>query len=73
MRAARGFGSRRALASERRSIASPRRSEPDLQTQLEELLNEVWCQERFERTHPFTCGVMRERRGPGADAGQIAI
>ncbi len=33
---------------------------PDLYTQLEELLIEVWEQEKFERTHPFTCAVMRE-------------
>jgi hypothetical protein len=33
---------------------------PDLPTQLEELLNEVWIQESFERKHPFTCGVIRE-------------
>lgn len=32
----------------------------DLHTQLEELLDEVWKQETFERKHPFTCGVIRE-------------
>lgn len=32
---------------------------PDLDTQLEDLLNEVWRQEAFERSHPFTCGVIR--------------
>ncbi len=33
---------------------------PDLHTQLEDLFGEVWRQESFERTHPFTCGVIRE-------------
>lgn len=33
---------------------------PDLETQLEEILVEVWRQETFERMHPFTCGVIRE-------------
>ncbi len=32
----------------------------DLDSQLEEILDEVWRQETFERTHPFTCGVIRE-------------
>lgn len=34
-----------------------------LYEQLEDLFVEVWKQERFERTHPFTCGVMREAAG----------
>lgn len=33
---------------------------PDLQTQLEDLLAEVWSQESFERRHPLTCATMRE-------------
>lgn len=33
---------------------------PDLHTQLEELFDEVWRQEAFERSHPLTCGAMRE-------------
>lgn len=33
---------------------------PDLASQLEELLVEVWRQEDFERKHPFTCAVIRE-------------
>lgn len=33
---------------------------PDLGSQLEELLIEVWRQEDFERKHPFTCAVIRE-------------
>lgn len=33
---------------------------PDLHSQFEELLVEVWRQEDFERRHPFTCGVIRE-------------
>lgn len=33
---------------------------PDLESQLEELLIEVWRQEEFERKHPFTCAVIRE-------------
>lgn len=33
---------------------------PDLGSQLEEILVEVWRQEEFERTHPFTCAVIRE-------------
>ncbi len=33
---------------------------PDLGSQLEELLVEVWRQEDFERKHPFTCGAIRE-------------
>ena len=32
---------------------------PDLQTQWEDLVNEVWHQEQFERTHPYTCGAIR--------------
>lgn len=37
---------------------------PDLPSQLEELLGEVWRQEDFERRHPFTCGVIREAFRP---------
>ncbi len=33
---------------------------PDLGSQLEELLVEVWRQEDFERKHPFTCAVIRD-------------
>ena len=33
---------------------------PDLHSQWEDLMNEVWRQESFERTHPYTCSVMRE-------------
>ena len=33
---------------------------PDLRSQLEDLLIEVWRQEDFERRHPFTCAVIRE-------------
>lgn len=33
---------------------------PDLGSQLEELLIEVWRQEDYERKHPFTCAVIRE-------------
>ena len=33
---------------------------PDLGSQLEELMIEVWRQEEFERKHPFTCAVIRE-------------
>jgi hypothetical protein len=43
-----------------RRNGAPSAHAPDLQTQLEELLNEVWVQESFEREHPFTCGVIRE-------------
>lgn len=32
----------------------------ELCVQLEDLFVEVWKQEKFERTHPFTCGVIRE-------------
>ena len=32
----------------------------ELYVQLEDLFVEVWKQEKFERTHPFTCGVIRE-------------
>lgn len=32
---------------------------PDLQSQLESLLDEVWRQEQFEREHPFYCATMR--------------
>ena len=32
----------------------------ELYVQLEDLFVEVWKQERYERTHPFTCGVIRE-------------
>lgn len=40
-----------------------RRAEPptaDLESELEELLVEVWRQEAFEREHPFTCAVIRQ-------------
>lgn len=37
---------------------------PDLGSQLEELLVEVWRQEEFERKHPFTCAVIREASPP---------
>lgn len=37
---------------------------PDLGSQLEELLVEVWRQEAFERKHPFTCAVIRQAAGP---------
>lgn len=37
---------------------------PDLGSQLEELLIEVWRQEDYERKHPFTCAVMREPSRP---------
>ena len=33
---------------------------PDLGSQFEDLMIEVWRQEEFERKHPFTCAVMRE-------------
>jgi hypothetical protein len=38
-------------------------SAPDLASQLEELLVEVWRQEDFERRHPFTCAVIRQDAG----------
>ena len=37
---------------------------PDLGSQLEELLVEVWRQEAFERKHPFTCAVIRQASVP---------
>lgn len=37
---------------------------PDLGSQLEELMIEVWRQEEFERKHPFTCAVIRETAHP---------
>ena len=42
-----------------RSLAA-RKNVPDLPTQLEEMLSEVWRQERFEHQHPFTCAVIRQ-------------
>lgn len=48
-----------ALRAAMRSRQRPS-SAPDLHTQLEDLFGEVWRQESFERTHPFTCGVIRE-------------
>lgn len=36
-----------------------RQSDPDLQSQLESLLDTVWQCERFERTHPFTVATIR--------------
>jgi hypothetical protein len=42
----------------------PRERGPDLASQLEDLLVEVWHQEEFERKHPFTCAVMREPSAP---------
>ncbi len=41
--------------------AEPR---PDLGSQLEELLPEVWRQEAFEPKHPFTCAVIRQASVP---------
>lgn len=43
-----------------KSSFDQRRDVPDLDSQLEELLVEVWRQEDFERKHPFTCGAIRE-------------
>ena len=40
------------------------RKAPDLQTQWEDLMNEVWRQESFERDHPYTCGVIRDAYAP---------
>jgi hypothetical protein len=37
---------------------------PDLGSQLEELLIEVWRQEAFEGKHPFTCAVIRQTSSP---------
>lgn len=44
----------------------PAQAPPDLATQLEELRVEVWRQEKFERTHPFACRVIRESARRGA-------
>ncbi len=52
-------------ATETRGVPArrPQLSLPDLHSQLEALLHEVWAQESFERLHPFTCAVMREPAG----------
>ena len=42
--------------------ADMRCAPPDLHTQWEDLLGEVWRQERFERSHPYTCSVIRQLR-----------
>ena len=42
-----------------RRRASSLQMAPDLHTQWEDLVNEVWHQEQFERTHPYTCGAIR--------------
>ncbi len=42
---------------------------PDLESQLEELLVEVWRQEDFERKHPFTCAVIRDESIRAAERG----
>jgi hypothetical protein len=52
-----------------RSLA-PRKGVPDLPSQLEELLSEVWRQERFEHLHPFTCAVIRQSANLKSPAGQ---
>lgn len=54
----------KALAAARLSLFRRKESPPDLGSQLEELLIEVWRQEAFERTHPFTCGVIRQTSSP---------
>ena len=51
---------RRTITVPGSAFSQPLSAAPDLQTQLEELLNEVWRQESFERKHPFTCEVIRE-------------
>ena len=43
-----------------KALSIPRVAPPDLGSQFEDLLIEVWRQEEFERKHPFTCEVMRE-------------
>lgn len=43
-----------------RTLLFRRIDPPDLGSQLEELLIEVWRLENYERKHPFTCGVIRE-------------
>lgn len=46
------------------SLFRRREPPPDLGSQLEALLIEVWRQEAFERTHPFTCAVIRQTSRP---------
>jgi len=49
----------RLLARARRAVDRKLTAMPDLSDQYRELLIEVWSQERFERTHPFTCAAIR--------------
>ncbi len=51
---------RMGLITAGKRMVLPRPGVPDLSSQLEELLVEVWRQEDFERQHPFTCAVIRE-------------
>jgi len=40
-------------------VSRARQEAPDLQTQLETLLDTVWHLESWERTHPFTVAALR--------------
>jgi hypothetical protein len=49
----------RLFARAKRAVFHKMTATPDLSDQYAELLIEVWAQERFERTHPFTCAAIR--------------
>ena len=57
-----GPAHRRTLTISAKLAALPKA--PDLHTQWEDLIHEVWRQESFERDHPYTCSVIRETYGP---------
>lgn len=59
-----GAGQLRAIVPRAGKVGSG----PDLATQLEDLFDEVWRQESFERDHPYTCGVIRDAFGRGRRA-----
>ena len=50
----------KALAAAKSLLFRRSEPQPDLGSQMEELMIEVWRQEAFERTHPFTCAVIRQ-------------
>jgi hypothetical protein len=54
----------KALAAARSSLFRRNERPPDLGSQLEELLIEVWRLEAFECKHPFTCAAIRQTSRP---------
>jgi hypothetical protein len=54
----------KAFVAAKSSLFPRTEAPPDLGSQLEELLVEVWRQETFERKHPFTCAAIRQTSRP---------